>query len=367
MTRNRIASVLAATFLAACLLGPARPAHAGFTATVFATGAAVSGSRPDSITTDGSHVWVEYGNGASATAPPGTGGASTIAEYDYSGKVLRTFSVPGSADGLRYNAATNQIWALQNQDANSALTTIDATTGAIGQFNYTSLAPGRGLDDVAFVGGRAYLSFTNPANPADPVIVQATLGSGTISINPAPVLLAGAIGTNTATGQAGPIPASDPDSLGLRPDGSLLLTSGSNTALTTVSNPGTGAQSVSFVKLIGATGASLSELDDTVFASSSDQRLLVADTANNTIYALQGPFQAGAAYGSIDSTHSVDFIDLTTGLSTSITDGLFAANASPHGLLFLPAAVPEPSSLTLVATAALMGLGYRRFRSRASA
>ncbi len=368
MTRNGIARALTSTCLVACLLASVRPAHGGFSATVFASGSAVGGTAPDSITTDGSHVWVEYGNNASSTLPPGTGGSSTIAEYDMSGKVLNTFSIAGSADGLRYNAATNQVWALQNQDSNSQLTTINAATGAATQYTYTSQTPGRGYDDVAFVGGKAYLSYTNPANPANPadsVIVQATLGNGTISVSP--VLAGNATGTNTATGLTGTIIANDPDSLNLRPDGSLLLTSEADGTLTTVKNPGTTAQGVSFVQLIDGNGTKLSNLDDTTFAAGADQRLLVADTANNLIYALTGPFQAGGAYGSIGSTHSVDSIDLNSGLSTSITDGLFGANASPHGLLFIPAlSVPEPSSLVLVAIGALAGLGVRA-RRRATA
>ncbi len=366
MTRIGIARAMAWASVAACLLGLARPTSAGFTASVFATGADVNAKSPDSITTDGSHVWVEYGNGASSTAPPGTAGSSTIAEYDLSGKVLNTFSIAGSADGLKYNSATNQVWVLQNQDSNSALTTINASTGATAQYSYTApQTPGRGYDDAVFVGGKIFLSYTNPANPTDPVIVQATLSGNTISVSP--VVLANANGINTATGQFGSIIANDPDSLRLKPDGSLVLSSGDDGALTTVKNPGAGNQSVSFTKLIGATGSSLSGLDDTAYASGSDQRLLVADTANNTIYALQGTFQDGGAYASIGSTNTVDSIDLTTGISTSITDGLFLGNASPHGLLFIPAAVPEPSSLTLVAIGTLAGLGYRRFRSGASA
>jgi hypothetical protein len=349
---------------AACLLAVARPAHAGsFTASVFAKGTAVSARQPDSITVAGDHVFIEYSNGASSTVPPGTGGASTIAEYDLSGKVLNTFGVLGSADGLRYNPYTNQIWALQNQDSNSALTTIDATTGAIAHYSYASQTPGRGYDDVAFVGGKAYLSFTNPVNPADPIIVQATLVGGLINVTP--VLLHNATGTNTATGQTGQtIIANDPDSLTLRPNGSLLLTSEADGTLTTVKNPGTPGQAVSFVSLVNAAGQSLTGLDDTVFASRSDQRLLVSDTANNTVYAVDGPFQVGGAYGSISSTHSVDFINLTTGLSTSISDGLFQANASPHGLAFVASAVPEPSALVMSMISLGAGLVCYRLRRK---
>ena len=184
---------------------------------------------------------------------------------------------------------------------------------AIAHYAYTPPTVGRGYDDVAFVGGKAYLSYTNPPTTpglTNPVIVQGTLGNGTISVSP--VLAFNATGTNTATGHSGKIIANDPDSLDLRPNGSLLLSSGDDGALTTVKNPGTGGQSVSFVSLIDATGKHLSGLDDTVFPSSSNQRLLVADTANNTVYALQGPFQVGGAYAAISSTHSVDFVDLVT-------------------------------------------------------
>jgi hypothetical protein len=362
MTRTGTARILAAASVAACLLVLARPARAQFTASVFARGTAVNATQPDSITTDGSHVWIEYGNGASSTLPPGTGGASTIVEYDLAGNVLNTFSAPGSADGLRYNASTNQLWVLQNQEDNSALMTINATSGAIAHFTYTTQTPGRGYDDVAFVGGNAYLSYTNPVNPTDPVIVQATLGAGTVSVSP--ILLGNATGTNTATGGTDTIVATDPDSLGLRPDGSLLLTSEADGTLTTVKNPGTGGQAVSFVQLVNGTGASLTGLDDTVFANGTNQRLLVADTADNTVYALSGLFQVGGAYGSIASTQSVDSINLTTGVSTSITGGLLPANASPHGLLFIPAAVPEPSSLALAALGVIGALAYGRFRLR---
>ncbi len=354
---------LAAT--AAALLACGRGAQAGpFTATVFARGADVGATRPDSITTDGSHVFIEYSNGASAVIPPGQDGSSTIAEYDLAGRILTTFSVPGSADGLRYNAATNQVWALQNQDGNSTLTTIDATTGTMAHYTYNPTSPSRGYDDAAFVGGKAFLSYSNPGNstdPSPPIIYQATLGNGTIALTT--VLNANATGTNTATGQAGPIPVTDPDSLNLRPDGSLLLTGGDDGTLTTVRNPGTGSQAVSFVKLVTANGAGVSGLDDTVFAAGSDQRLLVADTANNLVYAVTGPFQVGGAYSSIGDTHSLDSVDMTTGLATSISDGLFGANASPHGLQFI-SAVPEPSSLALTATGAAGVLAFVRRRRR---
>ena len=105
-------------------------------------------------------------------------------------------------------------------------------------------------------------------------------------------------------------------------------------------------------------------LTDTVFAASSTQRLLVSDTANNTIYALSGPFKAGTAYASIGSTNSIDSVDLTTGAVTSISSGLFAANASPHGEAFVPAAVPEASTTISLGLLLTLGLGGLLVQSR---
>jgi hypothetical protein len=158
------------------------------------------------------------------------------------------------------------------------------------------------------------------------------------------------MGSNTVT---------DPDSLGLRPDGSLLLTGEADGSLTTVKNPATGSQTVSFVNLLNQSGGRLvGQPDDTVFASGGNQVLLVADTGANTVYALTGPFQAGGAYGSIGN--SVASIDLTTGVSTPLFNGV-----SPHGLLLLPA-VPEPSSLLLGGIAAAAGLGLWDWRRRSA-
>jgi len=359
MTRIKAAVTMLTVVVAAGLLGSTQKAQAGpFTATVFARGTDVSATSPDSITYGGGHVFIEYSNGASSRLTPGTDGSSTIAEYDLSGRVLTSVNLGGSVDGLRYNAATNQLWALQNQDGNSALTTIDATTFAMVHYSYGQVSTNRGYDDATFVGGNAYLSFSNPGNstdPATPIIFQATLANNLVNLTP--VLAANAAGINTATNQTGPIPVTDPDSLHQRPDGSLLLTGGDDGSLTTVRNPGTNTQSVSFVSLVDTSNRSLSALDDTVFAGSGNQQLLVADTRNNLVYSISGPFQPGGAYSSIGSTNSVDSVNLTTGVATSISDGLFAANASPHGEAFVPS-VPEPSSLLTAATAVLAGLGY---------
>ena len=246
MTRLMTTQTLAA-IAAAGLLSAAPAAHAQFTATVFATGAAVSGTQPDSITYGGGHVFVQYGNGASSSAPLGTGGASTIAEYDLSGNVITTFSALGSADGVRYNPSTGLLWVMQNQDGNSALETIDPTNGATTHYTYTSSTPGRGYDDANFIGGNAYLSYSNPGKgtgATTPIIYQATLGAGVVNLTT--VLTAG--------GPGQPSLGTDVNSLDVTPDGSLLLTGGDDGTLTTVKNPGTASQTNSTLTLANVSG-----------------------------------------------------------------------------------------------------------------
>ena len=70
------------------------------------------------------------------------------------------------------------VWALQNNDANATLSIINPTTHTVSAplrygppYTYTTPGPlARGYDDVAFLGGKIYLSYTNPVNPTDPVL-----------------------------------------------------------------------------------------------------------------------------------------------------------------------------------------------------
>lgn len=144
-------------------------------ASVFATGSPVGGTQPDSITNGDGSIWVEYGNGADST---GASGASTIVQYSPGGAVQQVYSIAGLADGLKFNPTTGMVWALQNNDGNATLSLIDPTTHTIsGPLTYGppySYGPnggsGRGYDDVAFLNGKVYLSYTNPVNPTDPVL-----------------------------------------------------------------------------------------------------------------------------------------------------------------------------------------------------
>jgi hypothetical protein len=61
-------------------------------------------------------------------------------------------------DGLKYNPNKGQVWALQNQDANSTLTIINPATQTTSTFAYgplyNSMSGSRGIDDVVFGGSQ---------------------------------------------------------------------------------------------------------------------------------------------------------------------------------------------------------------------
>jgi hypothetical protein len=345
------AAIMGASFLVIV------PIHAAsFTTTVFATGGPVGASSPDSVTFGNNSLWVEYGNGASST---GGSGSSTIVQYSLAGSALHTYSIPGSVDGLKYNPNTGQVWALQNQDANSTLTIINPATQTTSTFAYgplyNSMSGSRGLDDVVFSGSQIFMSVTNPASGTDPVIVQLTnLVSPLLQ---SAILTSGAIGTNRATGLQGTIPATDTDSLKSGPNGSLILTGEADHSLMFVNNPGQASQSVSFLNLVTATGSTTGAPDDALFPTAAQGTFYVADTGANVIYAITaaGLVPNTSLYGDVGNAFSS--VDPTTGVVTPIFTGM-----TPHGMDFV--ASPEPGALGLCAIGLLFVVGRRRSKGR---
>lgn len=180
-----------------------------FTPSVFATGAAIGATSPDSLTFGDGWLWVAYQNGA---ASDGSSGSSLVVRYRLSGTVQNKRTIAGNVDGLRIDPA-GLVWALQNTDGNSTLTTINSTTNATQLYLYGSSytnGANRGFDGVAFSNGTTFFSETNPASPTDPILLALTNSLAT-----APLQLTGLL-------NAGPI--TDPDSLVLMPNGDLAVT-----------------------------------------------------------------------------------------------------------------------------------------------
>ena len=203
-------------------------------------------------------VWIEYGNGADST---GAGGSSTIVQYSTSGAVQHTYSISGLADGLKFNPTTGMVWALQNNDANATLSIINPTTQTVSgplrygpPYIYTTPGPlARGYDDVAFLNGKVYLSYTNPVNPTDPVLQILNNGN-----TPTGTLTTTSILTAAQTGISVP----EIDSLKSTPNGELVLTSegdgaGTGNPIATfslIANPGAANQTVTNVPVTDTKG-----------------------------------------------------------------------------------------------------------------
>ena len=309
-----------------------------FTSNVFATGGALGVTHPDSVTLGDGSVWIAYTNGTNGT---GGGGNSTVVQYGTSGVVLSTYSIAGSVDGLKFNPSTGQVWALQNQDGNSALTIINPTTHTLTPVSYAVTSPTSGFDDVVFNGSQTYLSQTNPASPTDPIIVNLTNSVSPLTVGT--ILTKGALGMNN-----------DPDSLKLSPSGSLVLSSGDDGTLTFVANPGTGSQSVSFLQLSNATGAAVSGLDDSLYATATQGTIYLTDTGANTVYAIQASgLTLGELFAAVGSEKAFGTVDLSTGLFTTINIG--SSLTSPHGLAF---ATPEPGTFALALGGLVLLVAY---------
>jgi hypothetical protein len=340
--RNTIFIITAAAFVSFMM----PTARAGsFTPQVFATGSAIGATSPDSVTFGDGSVWVSYQNGADST---GASGSSTVARYSLSGAVMHTWTIAGNVDGLKVDPSTGLVWALQNNDGNSALTVIDPTSSGTTSYSYGSSytnVPNRGFDDVVFSAGKVFLSETNPASGTDPVIVQLTSGLNSPLVV-VPVLSAGTL--------------TDPDSLKLTPNGDLALTGEADQSLTFVHNPGTVGQTTTLLALHNSTGGAISGLpDDIAYATATGGFFFVADTGSNTVYMMTATgLTLGSAFINVGSVFGS--LDLATGNVTPIFTGV-----SPHGMDFVSFAnAPEPDSLFFMVSGLLLCAGIARMKRR---
>lgn len=289
-------------------------------------------SAPDSIAVLNHHVFVGYGDGH---LPDGSDGLNTqIVEYKMDGSIVHTYTVPGHSDGLKVDPITNQLWAIQNEDANANLVVIHPETRMQELYTFGSAAHGGGYDDLVFRGCKVFVSASNPANNPNsgPAIVSAKLSGSLVDVEPALAGNANAIDIpSDATRQ---LNLQDPDSMTLDNLGNIVLDSQADQELIIVSDPGTSAQRVLRLPLTYLTpgGPAAVETDDTVFTTSTQGFLLIADKGLNTVFALsKNAFAPGAAYTAADGGPFVGTVDMTTGIVTPIVTGL----KNPGGLAFV--------------------------------
>jgi hypothetical protein len=303
---------------------------ATYTVSTFATGVAGVYSAPDSIALLDGHIFIGYGNGI---APDGSDGkSSTIVEYKMNGDVVRTYSVVGHNDGLRVNPRTKKLWALQNEDGNPNLVIINPTTGNRTVYTFGPTPHGGGYDDIAFRGNDVFLSASNPANNPNfaPAVVKATIHGSVVNVSEA--LNASAVATNIPTDTPVTLNLQDPDSMIFNPFGDLVLDSQADAELVVVHHLGFTDQSVYRLKL--TTKGAATQVDDTVFVTSSYGVILVSDRdagAAGVVYAIsKNIFSPDAAYTA--TPNSVGSLNFNTGVITNVVTGM----VSPHGMAFIP-------------------------------
>jgi hypothetical protein len=298
---------------------------------VFATGTANAVTNPMSLAFDGTDIWVSYVNSATFS---GSSGSSTIIEYSTAGAVLNTYTVPGYVEGLRYDSTTGVIWAVQNPGGNSTITTIKPGSGIVtgSPVSFAVESTTRGYANVDFSGTGTYLTYTQPVNPTDPTIQKITGAPAPLVVKP--ILLMNATGTNIATGATDqPTLQKDPRALrGTPTKGQIVMSSATQGQLIFVANVGTPTQAVSFLNVVNAIGANVSELNDVIYNDKTSGTFFVADLGGNQIVAITATgLTANSLYGTIGSLSAFAEIDPTDGSVLPIVTDLI----KPTSILFL--------------------------------
>jgi hypothetical protein len=312
--------------LFACSVLALVPLHAASVdkITVFAAGGDVKATAPDSVTISNDSVWIAWTNGADST---GASGSSIVAQYDFTGKITNQYTIAGYVDGLKHDRERDLIWILQNQDGNSGLILLTPSTKAMTTLAYAVKSTTRGYDDVVFIDGMIYMSYTNPTGPTDPTIQVMT---GVAPVTFQTIITSGATGTNLATGATNQATTdTDTDSLKATPFGGLMLTSGADSQLIFVDHPGQANQAVSFLQLIDpTTGNAPSSSDDAVFVTTPSGSFYVADTGNNRVLKVDvSDLQPMSLYASVTGLNMLANVDMKTGSVTPLLTNVWLRTA----------------------------------------
>lgn len=297
-------------------------------------------SQPDSIVAWHDRIIVGFQNQVAKDGSDGK--SSTIVEFSLSGEVLSSFTVPGHNDGLRV-VGEDQLWALQNEDANPNLVVIDLRTGAATPYAFAPTPHGGGYDDIVVgADGAVYLTASNPnLNSAGinvfPALVRARLSMGNVLLTP--VLYGNGSATDVATGSTVSLNLTDPDSMTRDLKGNIVFTSQADSVLVFVRHPGEGDQTVGRLDISSTAtgpGGALITIDDSAFAPPGADYLLVTDVGANTIYRIDRTdfgFEPGQAYSASDTAGIVGTLNLDNGVVTPVVTGL----VSGRGLQFVGA------------------------------
>jgi len=289
-------------------------------------------SGPDSLEVVDGNVFIDYQN---KTAKDCTDkNSSTVVEYTMDGKVVNTFAIPGHSDGMRVDPTTKLLWITSCEDGNAKIVTLDPKSGTITPYTFPAAPHKGGYDDLYFVKGKAYIAASNPTVDANgnnpyPAVDEITLKDSKVVLTT--ILKGNAKATDITKSPAAKVTLklSDPDSLSTDDKGDLVLVSQGDSELILIANPGTPQQTVSVIP-VGT------QLDDTVWATSTHGALLVADGATgNTYWVKSDNFVVGGIYTETPDDSGVagllGTVDPATGIITPFAVGF----VKPTGMLFV--------------------------------
>jgi len=327
------------------------PVLSGFATKVF-TKVSSPVSKPDDIATMGGNIFVGNQNGVGSEGEASSTGVlkSNVIEYNATGKQISSWSITGKCDGLKADTANNRLIATVNEDGNSSMYIITPSAVVTNQVKHITFKaaagqklPAGGTDSIAIKSGNIYISASAPKADSKGNFTTAAIFKAVINADNTAtltsVLMDNAKANDATPGTAArattTLNMSDPDSNNIVPEespkyaGQVVLGDQGDSKLIFSNNIGTASQ-VNTVLPIGT------QIDDTVWATSTTGTLYITDTGNSTIYSVTGIFKKGTAFVAAPNDSGVGgfvgTVDLTTGLITPFISGM----NSPHGLLFTP-------------------------------
>ena len=336
MKHNQIRSIALAAIGALCwaslLSGPAdaQTANSPYILSVFAK-SAPGFSQPDSIALGRDSVFVGFQNHVAKDGSDGK--SSTIIQYSLNGSVLRTFGVQGHNDCLRV-VGEDDLWALQNEDANPNLVIIDLRSGK--QRIFSPPAPhGGGYDDLRVFQDQVFMTASNPNLDNNgvnhfPALVRVRVAGSSVVLDP--VLAGDAAAIDIPTGGPVTLNLTDPDSLSIDQRGNLVVNSQADAELVFVRHPLKADQTIGRISITTAAGSTT--VDDTAFAPEGRSFMLFSDVNANIVYRLDAPkfgFEPGTAYSTSDTAGIVGVLNLDSGVLTPVATGF----GSTRGMVFV--------------------------------
>ncbi|HZO79933.1 MAG TPA: hypothetical protein VFB39_18000 [Solirubrobacteraceae bacterium] len=393
-TRTSVAGVaVAATIAALVLAGCGSSSHhtktiatnaakitaGGYTAQVFASGAAIqhhvptsaspSGKasiyQPDDLTKLGSDIWVAFQNNVGPDGTPASHvSTSTIVEFSSSGTKVAQWDLTGHADGIAADTSNGQVYVTTNEDANAHLFALKPGSSKATSYSVPSSLPHKGgLDAISFWHGKMLISASapgttgGPAPPQNyPAVYVVTLNSSahTASFHTFFTDMATAKHANSGKTGTTKLALTDPDSNEVVPSyaprfgGQFMLTSQGDGVQ--IFSPDTSGKNLSVLANSQASPekgsqASQTGLDDSAWASGSSGTLYITDNGTDIIWKVTGPFKKGEQMSAVSPCDAnsapmsclakkyVGEVNMNTGVITEIP---ITSQIQPKGLLWVP-------------------------------